>query len=62
MKSNNEPNWLRWSREIQSISQIGLFYSKNEHDLKNFSRLQEIAAEMIEHMTGYSKESLIESF
>lgn len=62
MKSNNEPNWLRWSREIQSISQIGLFYSKNEHDLKNFRRLQEIAAEMIEHMTGYSKESLIESF
>ncbi|RQD73022.1 NUDIX hydrolase [Desulfonatronospira sp. MSAO_Bac3] len=40
--------WLRWAREIQAISGIGLLFSKNHHDEKNFSRLQEIAAEMAE--------------
>ncbi len=46
MPQKHIPDWLRWAREIQAISQIGLYFSKNHHDEKNFSRLQEIAAEM----------------
>ncbi len=42
------PSWLRWAREIQAISQIGLHFSKNHHEEKNFSRLQKIAAEMVQ--------------
>jgi primase-polymerase (primpol)-like protein len=48
MSENDVPNWLRWAREIQAISQIGLHFSKNHHDEINFSRLKEIAAEMTE--------------
>jgi len=48
MSENHVPNWLRWAREIQAISQIGLHFSKNHHDEMNFSRLMEIAAEMTE--------------
>ena len=28
-----EPKWLAWAREIYSLSQSGLTYSKNEFDL-----------------------------
>ena len=48
MSENDVPNWLRWAREIQAISQIGLHFSKNHHDQTNFSRLMQIAAEMTE--------------
>ena len=48
MSENDVPNWLRWAREIQAISQIGLHFSKNHHDDINFTRLKEIAVEMIE--------------
>ena len=46
MSETETPAWLRWAREIQAISQIGLYYSKNQYDEINFSRLMEIAAEM----------------
>ena len=46
MSETETPAWLRWAREIQAISQIGLYYSKNQYDEVNFSRLMEIAAEM----------------
>ncbi len=48
MPENDVPIWLRWAREIQAISQIGLYFSKNHYDETNFSRLKEIAAEMVE--------------
>jgi ADP-ribose pyrophosphatase YjhB (NUDIX family) len=48
MSENDVPNWLRWAREIQAISQIGLHFSKNHHDEINFTRLMDIAAEMTE--------------
>lgn len=46
MPDTEIPNWLRWAREIQAISQIGLYYSKNHYDEANFTRLTEIAAEI----------------
>src|SRR5574339_873599 len=54
--------WIQWAREIFSLSQAGLAYSKNEFDLERYKRLQEITAEMIESQSGLSKESTLESF
>ena len=54
--------WIEWAREIYSLSQAGLVYSKNEFDLERYKRLQEITAEMIENQSGLSKESVLESF
>jgi ADP-ribose pyrophosphatase YjhB (NUDIX family) len=54
--------WIAWAREIFSLSQAGLAYSKNEFDLERYKRLQEITAEMIESQTELSKESILESF
>ena len=47
MHLNDIPDWLRWAREIQAISQIGLLFSKSHYDEKNFNRLQEISAQML---------------
>ena len=57
-----ETKWIEWAREIFSLSQAGLTYSKNEFDLERYNRLQEITAEMIESQSGLSKESVLESF
>jgi len=60
--SNHQPKWIEWAREIFSLSQSGLTYSKNEFDLARYKRLQEITAEMIESGSEHLKESVLESF
>lgn len=45
--NTNHPRWIDWAREIFSMSQAGLTYSKNEFDIERYKRLQEITAEMI---------------
>lgn len=57
-----QPKWLEWAREIFSLSQAGLAYSKNEFDIERYKRLQEITAEMIESQSELAKESAFESF
>lgn len=54
--------WIEWAREIFSLSQAGLTYSRNEFDLARYRRLQEITAEMIASQSELSKESALESF
>ena len=56
------PKWIRWAREIFSMSQAGLTYSENEFDKERYKRLQEITAEMIENQSELSKESVLKSF
>lgn len=56
------PKWLKWAREIYSLSQSGLTYSKNEFDLNRYRRLQEIAAEMLASQSELSEEAVLSSF
>jgi ADP-ribose pyrophosphatase YjhB (NUDIX family) len=62
MEDDVSPRWLQWAREIQSLAQIGLTFSDNEHQRENFRRLQEIAAEMVQDRTGRDKGELMEIF
>lgn len=61
MNTNNN-QWIEWAREIFSLSQAGLTYSKNEFDLERYRRLQEITAEMIASQSELEKQSVLESF
>jgi ADP-ribose pyrophosphatase YjhB (NUDIX family) len=54
--------WLRWAREIYSISQAGLAYSKNPFDIARYRRLQEITAEMIASESELAAQAVLESF
>jgi ADP-ribose pyrophosphatase YjhB (NUDIX family) len=57
-----QPVQIAWAREIFSLSQAGLTYSKNEFDLARYRRLQEIAAEMISRQSELTKEAVLGSF
>ena len=54
--------WLCLAREIYTLSQAGLTYSKNDFDLERYHRLQEISAEIIAAQSTLEKEAILESF
>lgn len=60
--TTSSARWMDWAREIFSLSQAGLTYSKNEFDIERYKRLQEITAEMIESQSRFSRENVLESF
>lgn len=39
--------WLEWAREIQALAQTGLAFTQNPFDRVSFTRLSEIAAEIV---------------
>jgi ADP-ribose pyrophosphatase YjhB (NUDIX family) len=56
------PRWLEWAREIQALSQTGLTYASSEYETQRYTRLAEIAAEIVQDHTGLSKEHLLQDF
>ncbi|MEW5831128.1 MAG: NUDIX hydrolase [Chloroflexota bacterium] len=56
------PKWLALARELFSISQCGLTYSKNEYDLERYHRLKELSAEIIAGQSDLEVESVSASF
>lgn len=60
--TTKSPKWLKWAREIFSLSQSGITYSGNQYDIERYKRLQEITAEMIASQSGIEKETVLESF
>jgi ADP-ribose pyrophosphatase YjhB (NUDIX family) len=59
MTENDSPRWLEWAREIQALSQTGLTFSSSDYETQRYTRLAEIAAEIVQHHSGVSKESLL---
>lgn len=58
-----DPDWLRWARELQAIAQIGLAYSGESHfDAERYSRIREIAADILASRGGMAKDLLLERF
>lgn len=39
--------WLAWAMEIQGLAQSGLAYTDNVYEIERYSRLRDIAAEML---------------
>jgi ADP-ribose pyrophosphatase YjhB (NUDIX family) len=56
------PRWLEWAREIQALSQTGLYYSETEYHVQRYRRLMEIAAEIVEYQTDLSRQPVLENF
>ncbi len=54
--------WLKWAIEIQSLSQIGLTYTKDVYDRERYERLREISAEMLAKKTEVSIEKVKDLF
>lgn len=47
-----ENRWLDWAIELQSLAQAGLTYGKDVFDLERYTRIREIAAEMLPQSAG----------
>ncbi|MGY4795095.1 NUDIX hydrolase [Lysinibacillus fusiformis] len=50
-----EPKWLEWAKQLQSIAQAGLTYSKDIYDIERFESLREISVDIIAHHTEMDK-------
>lgn len=58
----NNKMWLEWAVELQSLAQAGLHYSKDNFDIERFSRIREISAEIISHMSEIPVEKVKDIF
>jgi ADP-ribose pyrophosphatase YjhB (NUDIX family) len=46
-----DAKWLEWAKQLQSIAQAGLTYSKDIYDLERFQQIREISMEIISEYT-----------
>ena len=53
---------LDWAVELQSLAQAGLFYSKDVYNIERFTRIREIAAEMVGQISELPLEKVKELF
>ena len=59
MKNENKiPQWLKWAREIQQLSQTGLAFAVTDYEKQRYKRLTEITAEIVKHHTSLEKEAV----
>lgn len=54
--------WLEWAKQIQSLSQSGLTFSKDVYDLERFEELRNISVEIMEEHTGLEMEKITDLF
>jgi len=60
--SDTSPQWLAWAREIQALSQTGLAFNEPGYDHDRYTRLTEIAAEIIAGYSSVPKAEALASF
>ena len=53
-----EEFWINWAVELQSLAQAGLFYGKDIFDKERYTRIREIAAEMLAYMSQIPVETV----
>jgi ADP-ribose pyrophosphatase YjhB (NUDIX family) len=47
-----EPDWLRWTRELQAIAQTGLAFTPGVYDRERYEQLRSLASQMMAAHTG----------
>jgi ADP-ribose pyrophosphatase YjhB (NUDIX family) len=50
--------WLEWAKQIQSISQAGLEYSKDIYDLERFELLRKLSIDILREYTDVEEEKV----
>lgn len=56
------PRWLNWAVELQSLAQAGLAYCKDPFDRERYARIREISAEILAHMSEIPLEKVRDLF
>ena len=47
-----EPKWVEWAKQLQSIAQAGLTYSKDIYDLERFEQIRTISIDILSQQTN----------
>ncbi|MBV9554211.1 MAG: NUDIX hydrolase [Alphaproteobacteria bacterium] len=58
----DDPAWLGIARELQSLAQSGLYYSKDKFDTQRYERVRELTAEMMAMGSGATAAQIMELF
>lgn len=53
---------MKWAAELQSLAQAGLYYGKDKYDRERYTRIREIAAEMVSQHTQLPVEKVRDIF
>ena len=59
---DDEPRWLPWARELQSIAQCGLTFNNDPYDRERYERLRELSAEIFHSYTDAAVECIVGLF
>ena len=57
-----EPKWLEWAKQLQSIAQAGLTYSKDVYDLERFELIRNISVDILAQYTNMDNKNIKELF
>lgn len=57
-----EPKWLSWAKQLQSIAQAGLTYSKDKYDIERFQQVRDLSVEILSEYTGINNEEIKDLF
>lgn len=57
-----EPQWLDWAKQLQSIAQAGLMYSKDIYDLERFELIRNISVDILAHYTNIERQVIKDLF
>lgn len=57
-----EPKWLEWAKQLQSIAQAGLTYSKDVYDIERFEMIRNISVEILTQYTEMESKTIKELF
>ena len=62
MNDKKMPQWLAWAREMQGLCQTGLAFASTNYETQRYTRLNEIATEIVASHTNESREELARIF
>jgi len=57
-----EKKWLEWAKELQTLSQCGLAYSKDKFDIERFERIRSISVEIMSTYTDIDIKKMTDLF
>ncbi|MGI8386908.1 NUDIX hydrolase [Robertmurraya sp. P23] len=57
-----EPKWLEWAKQLQSIAQAGLTYSKDVYDIERFEMIRDLSVEILSCYTDVSMTKIKDLF
>ena len=54
-----QSKWMEWARALQAASQTGLHFTENPYEVERYEKVRDIAAEMMEAVTGFSAPEIL---